>query len=293
MKTLEHLREQAYRAYSNISFSPEKRAESIINDYSAELDEDLIEIEKVAPHYAEKYKEKYTQLISHWLRSKSNCISSMITGPANFPVRRAEKANRNEENRYKDFRDWRDKIFLSFKRQAKKKAIEDAGGELEINKSKLSDLLLYQEYMKRINKAHAAYVKKPNSIIEANLTEDEKDYVIKWFPKASHYTKPFQQFQLTNNLAKIKNTQARIAELEKKAYLANQEVKEYEVPGGKLILNYKDDRIQIFNESKPEQSVINSYKSHGLRWSPYNKCWQRQITNNALYSMQLLFKIKF
>ena len=103
----------------------------------------------------------------------------------------------------------------------------------------------------------------------------------------------FQQFQLTNNLAKIKNTQARIAELEKKAYLANQEVKEYEVPGGKLILNYKDDRIQIFNESKPDQSVINSYKSHGLRWSPYNKCWQRQITNNALYSMQLLFKIKF
>lgn len=293
MKTLEHLREQAYRAYSNISFSPEKRAESIINDYSAELDEDLIEIEKVAPHYVEKYKEKYTQLISHWLRSKSNCISSMITGPANFPVRRAEKANRNEENRYKDFRDWRDKIFLSFKRQAKKKAIEDAGGELEINKSKLADLLVYQEYMKRINKAHAAYVKKPNSILEANLTEDEKDYVIKWFPKPSYYTKPFQQFQLTNNLAKIKNTQARIAELEKKAYLANQEVKEYEVPGGKLILNYKDDRIQIFNESKPDQSVINSYKSHGLRWSPYNKCWQRQITNNALYSMQLLFKIKF
>lgn len=293
MKTLEHLREQAYRAYSNISFSPEKRAESIVNDYSSELDEDLIEIEKAAPHYVDKYKEKYIQMLSHWLRSKSNCISSMITGPSNFPVRRAEKANRNEENRYKDFRDWRDKIFLSFKRQAKRKAIEDAGGELEINKSKIADLLVYQEYMKRINKAHAAYMKKPNSILEANLTEDEKDYIIKWVPIASYYTKPFQQFQLTNNLAKIKNTQARITELEKKAYFANQEVKEYEVPGGKLILNYNDDRIQIFNETKPEQSVINSYKSHGLRWSPYNKCWQRQITNNALYSMQLLFNIKF
>ena len=292
MKTLEHLREQAYRAYSNISFSPEKRAESIVNDYSSELDEDLIEIEKAAPHYVDKYKEKYIQMLSHWLRSKSNCISSMITGPSNFPVRRAEKANRNEENRYKDFRDWRDKIFLSFKRQAKRKAIEDAGGELEINKSKIADLLVYQEYMKRINKAHAAYMKKPNSILEANLTEDEKDYIIKWVPKASYYTKPFQQFQLTNNLAKIKNTQARIKELEKKAYFANQEVKEYEVTGGKLILNYKDDRIQIFNETKPEQSVINSYKSHGLRWSPYNKCWQRQITPNAKFSMKLLFKIE-
>lgn len=293
MKTLEHLREQAYRAHSNVSFSPEKRAESIVNDYSAELDEDLIEIGNESPHYVDKYKEKYIQMLSHWLRSKSNCISSMITGPANFPVRRAEKANRNEENRYKDFRDWRDKVFLSFKRQAKRKAIEDAGGALEINKSKVADLLLYQEYMKRINKAHAAYVKKPNSILEANLSEEEKDYIIKWVPKASYYTKPFQQFQLTNNLAKIKNTQARIKELEKKAYFANQEVKEYEVPGGKLVLNYKDDRIQIFNETKPEKSIINSYKSNGLKWSPYNKCWQRQITNNALYSMQLLFKIKF
>jgi hypothetical protein len=293
MKTLEHLREQAYRAYYNTSFSPEKRAERIVNDYSTELDEDLIEIEKVAPHYTEKYKEKYTQMISHWLRSKSNCISSMITGPANFPIRRAEKANRNEENRYKDFRDWRDKIFLSFQRQAKKKAIEDAGGELEIAKNKLSFLVLRQDYMKRINKAHAAYVKKPNSIIEANLTEDEKDFIIKWVPKASYYTKPFQQFELTNNLSKIKNTEARVKELENKEYLASKENKIFDIPGGRIEFNYKADRIQIFNDQMPSRDVITSYKSHGLRWSPFNKCWQRQITNNAIYSMQLLFKIKF
>lgn len=292
MKTLEHLREQAYRAYSNISFSPEKRAESIINDYSAELDEDLIEIEKVAPHYAEKYKEKYTQLISHWLRSKSNCMSSMITGPANFNVQRAEKANRSEENRYKEFRQWRDKIFASFQKQANRKAIMDAGGELEVAKQKLIDLQFLQEYMKRINKAHAAYVKNPNSILESELSESEKDFVIKWVPLASYHKKPFMSFSLTNNNAKIKSSEARVKVLEDKEAAKSDENTEFEISGGKLVLNYQADRIQIFNDQKPEQSVIASYKSHGLKWSPFNKCWQRQITPNAKFSMKLLFKIE-
>ena len=66
----------------------------------------------------------------------------------------------------------------------------------------------------------------------------------------------------------------------------------YEIPNGKLELNFKADRIQIFNDQKPEQSVIASYKSHGLKWSPFNKCWQRQITPNAKFSMKLLFKIE-
>lgn len=77
MKTLEHLREQAYRAYSNVSFSPEKRAESIINDYSSELDEDLIEIEKVAPHYAEDAKRYLTSWreCEHLINNRSYQIS--------------------------------------------------------------------------------------------------------------------------------------------------------------------------------------------------------------------------
>lgn len=291
MHTLENLRESAYRAYSNISFSPEKRAESIVKDYSEELDADLIIISEIAPDYAPKYKEKYIQLISHWLRSKSNCISSMITGPANFPVRRAEKANRNEENRYKEFRDWRDKIFLSFQKQAKKQAIIDAGGEIEIAKQKLSDAIVTQEYMKRINKAYTAYIKKPNSLQISDLSESEKEFVIKWFPRYEYIKKPFQSYQLTNNLALIKNTEVRIKVLEDKESAKTDENKEIKIPGGKMIFNYAADRIQIFNDEKPAPDVISSYKSHGLKWSPFNKCWQRQITPNAKYSMKLLFKI--
>lgn len=292
MKTLEHLREQAYRAHYNTSFNPEKRAETVVNTYSIELDEDMIEITALSSEYAPKYKEKYIQLLSHWLRSKSNCISSMITGPAKFPVRKAEKANINEHNRYVEFRNWRDKIFKSFEKQARKQAIEDAGGELEIARQKVSDLKATQEYMKRINKAHAAFVKKPQSLIEADLLEEEKDFIMKWFPKFGNYTKPFQTFELTNNNAKIKNTEVRVRVLEQKESAKNDDGKEYVISGGKLILNYASDRIQIFNDEKPSREVIDSYKKNGLKWSPFNKCWQRQITDNAKFSMKHLFKIE-
>lgn len=290
-KTLEHLRELARRAHYWTSFTPEKRAESIVNIYSEELDDDMIEITKLSAEYAPRYKEKYIQFLSHWLRSKSNCASSMIAGPANFNVRRAEKANRSEENRYNEFRQWRDKIFASFQKQAKRQAIIDAGGELEIAKQKLIDLQFLQEYMKRINKAHAAYIKNPNSILESELSESEKDFVIKWVPLASYHKKPFMSFSLTNNNAKIKAAEARVKVLEDKEAAKSDENTEFEIPGGKLILNYQADRIQIFNEQKPEQSVIASYKSHGLKWSPFNKCWQRQITPNAKFSMKRLFNI--
>lgn len=292
IKTLEHLIELAYRAHYWTSFTPDKRAESIVNIYSEELDDDMIEITKLSADYAPRYKEKYIQLLSHWLRSKSNCASSMIAGPANFNVQRAEKANRSEENRYNEFRQWRNKIFASFQKQTNRKAIIDAGGELEIAKQKLIDLQFLQEYMKRINKAHAAYVKNPNSIIESELSEDEKDFVIKWAPTVSYYNKPFMSFSLTNNNAKIKSAEQRVKILENKEAAKSDENTEFEIPGGKLILNYQADRIQIFNDQKPESSVISSYKSHGLKWSPFNKCWQRQITANAKYSMGLLFKLK-
>jgi hypothetical protein len=292
MQTLEHLKENAYRAFTGTSFVPEKRAEYIINEYSKELDIDLLEVEKIAPDYAPKYKEKYIQLLTAWLGAKSNCISSMIAGPSNFPVRRAQKAIRSEQNKHNEFREWREKIFKSFEKQEKKQAIEDAGGELEIAKAKLKRMQDDQERMKKLNKAHAAYVKNPKSIEKGDLTESEKNAVINWRPSAHYYTKPFERFHLTNNLARIKSTEVRIKDLEKKESLSDKENKIFDIVGGKLELNFKADRIQIFNDERPERSIIDSYKKHGLKWSPFNRCWQRQITNNALYSMQQLFNVK-
>ena len=100
-------------------------------------------------------------------------------------------------------------------------------------------------------------------------------------------------FGLQNNNANMKRVEERIKILQAKSEQAAT-VGSQEIPfeGGKVILNYEIDRLQIQHYTKPEQSVIQQMKSNGFRWSPFNKAWQRQITNEAKYKAQVITGIK-
>lgn len=81
----------AYRAHSGTSFTPEKRALSECAYY----DEVCNELKETGKDWA---IEKFTKLFEKSLAAKSRCVSSMIVGPARFPVTRMEKLNRWEHN---------------------------------------------------------------------------------------------------------------------------------------------------------------------------------------------------
>ena len=53
-----------------------------------------------------------------------------------------------------------------------------------------------------------------------------------------------------------------------------------------LVYNYDQDRLQIFFPSKPDYATIGKLKKNGWRWSPSNSCWQRQLTQNAVYNFK-------
>lgn len=81
----------AYNAHSGTSFTPEKRAVSECEWYDS-----------VCQEFVESGKEwaieKWTRLFLKSLSAKSRCVSTMIAGPANFPVARMEKYSRWEHN---------------------------------------------------------------------------------------------------------------------------------------------------------------------------------------------------
>lgn len=81
----------AYRAHSGTSFTPEKRAVSECEWY----DSVCKEFNEAGKEWA---IEKWTRLFLKSLAAKSRCYSSMIAGPARFPVARMEKYNRWEHN---------------------------------------------------------------------------------------------------------------------------------------------------------------------------------------------------
>ena len=101
----------AVRAHEGTSHSPERRGESEVSGYTQTLAADLAEFTALAEKYGSgdqlaelfpKYRDAYKRSTLAHLSAKSRCISSMITGGSNFPVRRAEKANATEHRRLEE-----------------------------------------------------------------------------------------------------------------------------------------------------------------------------------------------
>lgn len=270
---LSHLSDLAYRAYCGTSFSPEKRRDHFIKDYSEQLDADLAGMPE--EHRAE-YQAGYVRRIRAWLSAKSNCISSMIAGPSNFPVRRAEKANRAEEARYKEFNEWREK---ALKRIAK--ACQPDVDPLEEARRKLAARKEAHELMKRAN----AVIRKKGGV-EGLIAAGIKPALAEELLKPGRFGGDgFAAFELSNNLAEIKRLEGRVAELEAKAQQAEAVgTKELTFAGGRLIINYTIDRVQVAHDTKPERAVIEQLKRSGFRWAPSEGAWQRQLTINGLVS---------
>ncbi|PYE89630.1 hypothetical protein [Phyllobacterium leguminum] len=117
--------ELAIRAHSGTSHTPERRGENEVADYvssilsfqealAAVADTDEREFEAVAQ--AERYRENYINRLSAVWSSRSRLMSAMISGPANYPVHRQQKAYAAYEKKAREFYDWQDR--------AKKSAIK-------------------------------------------------------------------------------------------------------------------------------------------------------------------------
>lgn len=129
--------ELAQRAHRLTSFSPEKRGEQLIKDYTEQLkkDEETLLKNDVAPEKINAYIFAYKKHFSAWLHAKSRCSSTMIVGPANYPTRRAEKANRSERNKYDFWQDWRVRAINAMTRTPKPPKVRTEKGRKQLFKS--------------------------------------------------------------------------------------------------------------------------------------------------------------
>jgi len=133
----------AYQSHSNTSFSPERRAAQQVSDYFLALDQFKAWLDKYAVEgidkaaELERFTENYRKALFAYLHAHSRCLSSMITGPANFPVRRAEKANASADNRLHELCEIEKKAQKSIIKRINKLIVENAGGELAMAKTLL------------------------------------------------------------------------------------------------------------------------------------------------------------
>ena len=272
-------RELARRSGQMISMDPDRWGENMLDSLESSLQKFLAQLpEEVRDDYEDRYIEKYKE----WLYAQSRCFSQMITGAGGWnaaTIRRHEKTNAAEHAAYERLQAWAEKVIKRCNRQERL----TGWAEVERLQEKLDSLTRAQEMMKAANKIirnkKLAEVEKVDELVALGFSEQaslelmEPDFCGRI---------GFADYALRNNLAKIKDTEAK---MKRHAAMASKEDTEKEYSWGILRTDYSDERYRFIFDGKPAQEVIDLMKSNAFKWSRANGAWQRQITTNSRYAV--------
>lgn len=276
------------------SFSEYKNG-SKTAEYRAQVDECYKKVERLPDDLKEKGEaiaDRYARRLAEWYNKQFSiemmCPSVMISGAGNFPVRKKEKQNAAQDRHYQLYVEIQ-KIPEKIDRLLRGSTIIKSGDAdaIEQLQKKLEKAEKLQIEMKETN----AYYRKHKTLKGYKDYTDEIAEKLDKVIKESLYGVPFPPYELTNNNAKIRNTKARIAQLERlknAAETATEQPKdEYNTNLFKVVENAEIMRLQLFFAGKPDADTRTVLKKHGFKFSPSNNnAWQRQLTNNAKYALK-------
>ena len=265
----------AVNACRGISMDPERMGNHICIECSEELDEFLAQIpEELQAEYEAKYLNKWRE----WLAALSRCYSVLVTGPARFNSRRHEKMNDYERAARKRLQDWSEKVVKRINRQQRLTGWQ----EVERLQSKLDTLTELHEKMKAANKIvrskKMSEEEQIDGLVALGLNEKQAVEILK--PTERWQSVGFPTYQLQNNLAKIKATQAAI---ERHKAMAEADDMEIKFNGGRVVVCNSDERMRFYFDEIPSAEVRALMKRNAFKWSPKNGAWQRQLTANCKF----------
>lgn len=281
--------ETTARRANDMNSMRDYKAGSATAEYRAAVDEAAALVERrkkaVSPFYHDKldallesYARRLAAYYNDYYRNEAACPSILISGGSNFPVRKKEKQNSRRDtlmHEYQDIQSILDKI----------KAVGTGAVDLadpharEILTDQLQRL---QEHLDTGKAMNAHYRKHKTMQGFRDLTDDAAASMDKSIQSAPSFAQtPYPDYELTSLRGKIKRTQARLEELDKRDAETSQPADSTKFPGGEIVRNLEADRLQILFDEKPDEDTRTALKQNGFRWSPRYGAWQRQLTQNA------------
>lgn len=226
----------------------------------------------------EKRKVQFRQLVTDtyndYLNSSAKFVPITVAGPSNYPSEKMFKIQDRMANKIKTMEDKINKFYENTDKMLKNAYSKDEiismyrNGYSEpissvdpLAKEKLEAKL---EYLKEKHQNYKDYNKKAR----ANGKEQ-----LPW------YTLPY-------SLRDIKNVEDRLRQLEEKH---NLKISDYYFDKGEVRFDKEDNRVKIYFDEIPDTNIRDELKHNAFKWSPKNKCWQRQLTKNAIFATKKLF----
>ncbi len=244
-----------------------------------------IERERVGPAF-EEYRSQYVNRYRELLRRRSLLVSWAITGPSNFPVRRARKRS----DAYHDAQG----RFIEWEKKARSRAVESVRPTpprgISSDRADATDALAEQI---EAAQARQQLMKDANAIVRGKAGFGEKIESLRLLgigdrhahilatPRTEWPTGHvgFESWELSNNQANIRRMQARIGTIEQERSRPVADAVAFD--GGTIEENREENRLQIMFDAKPEADVRATLKANGFRWAPSQGAWQRQLNNGA------------
>lgn len=313
--------ETASQAFSNQVFRPDRAALNIQVDYASRLTRERDSIQKMitdARHRGATITENWEQQIEQWfvgfraalkahfesyLAAESRCASSVICGPANFPVAKIQRRQASARARYDEIQAFCDnsvkRLLKSILPYGDGKAIRsddpDAITKLEL---KLTQLTESRGTMKLINQIVRSHF--PSGTDPETITEDQKSACVSDLveragmnhgegyaaitPDYMGKITPFNAYSFRNLSNEIVRVSKRITALKNVSENASNDDELNESFGNGITVSVVDNRIAIKFPGKPDDEIRKVLKARGFKWSPKREGqpWVRKLTGNAL-----------
>lgn len=214
-----------------------------------------------------------------------------------FDYHRQENTNRSYQNRYEEFRNWRQKVLEAARRKneaarPEEEKLEKAWQTLKRDIKSSADTIHGIDTGQCRGYNRALFVSSILNKVSTFANHGEVEIVRRAVDFISEYNARVRKPVITprNKFFQLPELAERMRERLKA--VQSRENKEVPFEGGTLVWNYGEDRLQILFDRIPEDNRRKKLKSSGFRWSPRNKAWQRQLTSNALSAAKRVLNLQ-
>jgi hypothetical protein len=276
----------ARAAYGGVSFSPERRGDSAIAGYESEVAADVAKMREQAAKGGTldlvedeiaRYVAGYRQRAVAYLNSSARCVSWMIAGPSNFPVRRMQKRNDVAHKRMNDLSEFRERAMKAALRNLRPDLRPIMSGDSDAVQRLEAEIAQLEVERAKMKAANATIRKFKKGGAEAQVAA----LVAMGYSEgaAGRMLKPdccgrvgFADYEISNSGANLRRMQQRLEGL--KAAKAAPVVEKESESGIRLEDDPPANRVRLIFPGKPDEAVRSKLKSSGFRWAPSAGAWQ-------------------